>query len=573
MKLLSKLRQRVGKNSSSEANDGPYKYTPLYDSLKIRILNLLPGSGDDVLRGSLEEVNLERSGIYEAISYCWGSDQKPYILQTTQGSIPITASLHSALIQFRSPKVVSRVWADAVCICQDDNVEKAVQVRLMNQIYSRAVCVLVYLGREADDGQRALGLLKQVSEIRENKDLVKSLLDLEENLKAIAAVFRRPWWSRIWIVQEFLNAKDVEIFIGNKSIRGSIFFDAMNEIAIHLYDYDVESQPGLRGFLALYHGRKLKRWPLLDLLELFSGFLATRARDHLFALLALASDADDKGFNPDYDSPFETIVRRYASLFVARGRTLDLLCRAYKDKLDERFPSWVPDWTVSTMPILTHGFLNNHGRYRAAGSSRLNAFYSQALDKLVTHGWQVDYVKQVTVTPHGPSKQYFKECQELINQLNSYPTGEHLREAMWKTLIAGRVDNGEVLTGKVLEKMQNAYFVFEKGMHLLPEEEYLTWDEQSEEGLVKYGNAFSTFNSEFHLATSRTGYICLVPSGTQADDCIFVLQGCPEPFILRQAGPESDKSFLFLGKTYVHGIMNGEVVENGKYDDQEIYLK
>ena len=40
------------------------------------------------------------------------------------------------------------VWADAICIDQSNNEEKASQVTLMSEIYKRANKVMVYLGED-----------------------------------------------------------------------------------------------------------------------------------------------------------------------------------------------------------------------------------------------------------------------------------------------------------------------------------------------------------------------------------------------------------------------------------------
>ena len=56
------------------------------------------------------------------------------------------------------------------------------------------------------------------------------------------------------------------------------------------------------------------------LLENFRYAESTLSRDRLFALLGLASDGNEPAFEPDYNSPLEQIVLKFAQVFVRQGR-------------------------------------------------------------------------------------------------------------------------------------------------------------------------------------------------------------------------------------------------------------
>ena len=74
---------------------------------------------------------------YDALSYVWGSDDKPNTLNMLddETKLPITNSLYRALQRFRRTDKRRNLWVDAVCINQADNVEKSVQVAMMGRIY------------------------------------------------------------------------------------------------------------------------------------------------------------------------------------------------------------------------------------------------------------------------------------------------------------------------------------------------------------------------------------------------------------------------------------------------------
>ena len=52
------------------------------------------------------------------------------------------------------PHIELWVWADAICINQEDVVEKAAQLREMHEVYRRALTAVVSLHDRKDQGQR-----------------------------------------------------------------------------------------------------------------------------------------------------------------------------------------------------------------------------------------------------------------------------------------------------------------------------------------------------------------------------------------------------------------------------------
>lgn len=60
--------------------------------------------------------------------------------------VTITENLWLALSSLRDAKHPKCLWADAMCINQRDDDEKAMQVPKMASIYQRAVSVIIFLG-------------------------------------------------------------------------------------------------------------------------------------------------------------------------------------------------------------------------------------------------------------------------------------------------------------------------------------------------------------------------------------------------------------------------------------------
>lgn len=61
----------------------------------------------------------------------------------------------------------------------------------------------------------------------------------------------------------------------------------------------------------------------------------------------------------------------------------------------------------------------------------------------------------------------------------------------------------------------------------------------------------------------------LGPAGAQNGDIICVLLGCSVPVLLR-GSKEHEGCYYFIGKSYIHGMMDGEVMEKMKAGEYEL---
>jgi hypothetical protein len=137
--------------SSAEA----YTFTPLISPTSFRVFRLQPGQRCAKLQCWIEERCLDECGEYEAISYVWGvkdASGASYVLCENR-QIAITSNLEIALRRLRWEHEERVLWADGICINQEDNLEKSQQVSLMGIIYEQAVQTIFWLG----DTERNMG--------------------------------------------------------------------------------------------------------------------------------------------------------------------------------------------------------------------------------------------------------------------------------------------------------------------------------------------------------------------------------------------------------------------------------
>ncbi|SPO01926.1 uncharacterized protein DNG_04599 [Cephalotrichum gorgonifer] len=146
-----------------------------------------------------------------ALSYVWGSSPDPSKLQTTISNVErlheegalepseVPAAINEAMQATR--ELGERyLWADRLCIVQDDPANKAQQIMSMGDIYSSAVLVLALCaGASTDDSIPGIGILRSPF----NKAVALGNLIITTVLPSFGpVVMPSVWASRGWTYQE-----------------------------------------------------------------------------------------------------------------------------------------------------------------------------------------------------------------------------------------------------------------------------------------------------------------------------------------------------------------------------------
>jgi hypothetical protein len=164
----------------------------------IRLLKLLPTENDPKnLRCELFEYSIQISDQlshpYEALSYVWGSEDKPQSIIIDNQTLNITKNLYALLLRLQNYSCSRIIWVDAVCINQKDEEEKQYQIPLIAEIYARANSVVVWLGETEDNSDQALEAIRLAGE----KSM--KLPNIELHQQAILQLLQRQWFRRIWV--------------------------------------------------------------------------------------------------------------------------------------------------------------------------------------------------------------------------------------------------------------------------------------------------------------------------------------------------------------------------------------
>ncbi|VUC22238.1 unnamed protein product [Clonostachys rosea] len=201
--------------------DSPYATAPLRTRTAFRLLELSPGCPDDPrIHVTLRNTNLAAAeSSFEALSYTWGAEtpRKPiHCGKSGREQLEVTLNCYTALLNLRHRREARVLWIDAICINQADMQERNAQVRMMGKIFATASRVVIYLGEHDSD---SYDLFQHFAETDVRIKSGQHPRELPEPTLAIttrfAKLFERPWFSRVWVIQELYNARDVLFMCGN----------------------------------------------------------------------------------------------------------------------------------------------------------------------------------------------------------------------------------------------------------------------------------------------------------------------------------------------------------------------
>jgi hypothetical protein len=601
----------------------PSNISYCYNRLQLgetRLLELQSGHQDAPLFGEVHHIIITRPPPYHALSYVWGPATKSYTLHTSHGPLSITASLYSALQRIRKRDEVIHIWVDAVCINQDDDHEKAIQVRMLPKIFQSAEVVLCWIGEERDDSPTAIQTLLQIRThelapkiwppqlppIPEN--WIEGLPPVQDPVWwSIQNLFEREWFSRVWVIQEVVLATELKLICGNYEIDWE---DLIKAVELSLDDQGGPLPRGcvLRQITASFNpvhtlgltkrafeNKSLsKHFKLLSLLDIFTHSKSTKPCDKLFALLGIASDANATAFDPDYSSTIEVILRRFSQEFIRRGHAAELLYRAGSSK-SVSFTSWIPNWIAGQPCRTISTWRGSGGVFAATTKLHLQASISPIDNRILqVMGSFVDSIVHISsISQRGKDIiAILNDAHAMIDRLHSYPTGESLAEVKVKVPIGNAVapciDNSvtvEDLISLDLDDIGNAAvnnaFEWQDEIHHFQKVEDVvsflaTTDKNRRQSFDYWLTAAAFFErlSTGRFFITQRGYVGIAPDQTHVGDEVCVVYGASVPFIVRPAkylGFASVHSLI--GETYVHGIMYGEALAFDDVKKEMICLK
>ncbi|GFF27726.1 heterokaryon incompatibility protein 6, OR allele [Aspergillus udagawae] len=416
-----------------------YKKLQSHDS--IRVLDLLPGSAHDPLECRLYEYPLGQKPcwpqLYEAVSYVWGSIEKT-------GSI---------------------ICNDAICINQDDILEKNQLVSIMDKIYEGARTVLFCLDGDISRDTRAMKVLNKINNtfetwlrqfesrpepdfdpIRFSAQVPPAMFhsisqhEWEETISLLSC----DWWSRAWVLQEFGLAYHGEFLYGRETIDGmsiELFVSMMAFAGSRLPVYQTYHSEGAiltRAFnvVFLYKYQQFVHLHVkidyLDILQASRTSIASVKHDYIYATLGhqaalkvyrhdnTQADQTKESLSPvqpDYAKRPSRVFKEASEAILTETGNLRLVSAVEQDErtiMLEGHPSWVPRWDTRKHCITLGDGVNitsNELAYNASSGSSTLQRISVEGDVLMVRGFEFDEVVSYIVSV--PFERYGENLEAL----------------------------------------------------------------------------------------------------------------------------------------------------------------
>ena len=389
--------------------DSNAAYNPVYrekiDGTAVRLLQFSK-SQDGRFTGRLKKFELAHAPHFYSASYTWGTKAysdtaiklKNGILPVLQGLLPFLRMV-SEHEDFRDD---DWWWIDSLSINLADGQERESQVRIMADIYKKAKRAMVWLGDEIDDGSDCRGAIDFLHYLQglqptfsgQQADAARANLrspHMAPHWKSVSSLLARPWWSRVWTLQEMILPGEVKFYCGKHSISRGKFKTAMYSIflcSIGDRDMDVELI-ARKTFDSAFNRRRVHQWhvhpkargiALVAILAYIGNHSASDARDRIYSVLGLITERDRRLVGiPEYKTSVQHQYAKLVRSFYEEYQSLDIICFAHlfnryagleDPGMDNAVPSWVPDWRIYTefaspVPLMASQSASEHiGNFR-----------------------------------------------------------------------------------------------------------------------------------------------------------------------------------------------------------------
>ena len=581
------------------ADTTSYVYKPLANLRSIRLFDLQPGILGEPLECSLWDYGLNDVPEYTAISYVWGDPLLEGQTVSCRGRwLDVTKTLHDALVKLRDVQRSRLLWADRICINQQDIAERSHQVKLMGEIFRSAAVVSISLGDDEEDEEKEIlalirdmvdhfGRVEDMSTWEGRKFILRDSPSrkCERNpFEGLLRLFRKPWFSRTWVIQEYGLAKTAIAMFGDQTIPfhyiGVAVLILLRSFREHLVPLQVKQSIDMVNHLYLMFSPNVQFRNFTHLIDNARLFHATDPRDKIYAFLEhpQARLSGEAVVKPDYRKSRLEVYREAAVTLIQCGQSIDILCTVQHDPntsiIDPNFPSWVPRFDKYYGSRVLGRFTSDH---LASGNNDfpLELIPNDCnLNSLTVRGIFFDTIcSHYNHLLHAPAFD-LTDCDNLINnpvsaiwiagKLDttpaSYPSGDTMKKAFISALTAGTTSLGTSLDADF-----SAYWlrIFEARFD---PEDCTEFDARYHRSLRRLaeGGSWMRFqdvvsdvcNGRKFVFTTR-GYFGVGPGAMQLDDRIIVLFGADVPMVVR---PRGDGRYTLVGECYIHGIMAGQVV-------------
>lgn len=608
--------QRSRGQSISATGCGFYEYRPFPSSGQyIRQLILDSGQGDDPLRGKLVTAELLDAPEFEAISYVWGSKRRNRWIFVDGRRLLITSSMEDVLRQTRFPKHARTLWADSICINQEDRIEKGHQVAIMGRIYARSNRTLICLGLYAQFRQYSRDVVSLVDEVNAMMDrtFASPLFSwdwgsfpfpredeplLHDAKWASWEVFGKcAWFGRAWVLQEAALAREAVVLWADAEIPWLSILRSYEWLVqrvrhlmptsrllmipnAHRRTYTTRRPREAKTLHFEEKQELLEHMPTLEVLNTARTLEVSELKDLIYAFMAIpTSDMVFAGLDirPDYAKHVShlDVYRDFAVKYLQKTQNLDLLSYVDHEEGDLEtmwetdplesssscfyFPSWIPRWDRGLTLLREVAYWLN------ATAPKVEINDSLIPDVLTIHDSSIIEVEALIFD----SIQY---VSERVSWLDDCTPPECIQEvlSLWRQIPPQSSESPGPYQGDTLDQalaflstLCRSFFDGdgEEFWHSLNGFAGLLQDDHPLRSIDSYfrnkdAQRISTFaikscQSRRFILLNR-GLYGIAPKITRSGDTCAMIPGTRFPFILRKVSGK-ENHYLVIGRAYIQG--------------------
>ena len=183
----------------------------------------------------------------------------------------------------------------------------------------------------------------------------------------LTKLFNRPWWSRVWVVQEaILSRQPPLVGCGRQWVSWKAIIPIMNDMTSRemkrvrasregICENDTSTEQFLEIARRKTRAAEVDRWDLSGLLYATSNRKQTQPHDANFGILGLAIPAVTQELNVDYSQPYSQLFPE-AMVHVLKQGHLDILLCAMSDRGHKDIPSWCIDFSQLNINRYTESY-------------------------------------------------------------------------------------------------------------------------------------------------------------------------------------------------------------------------
>lgn len=506
------------------ATSNIYQALPLdANAHEIRLITLLQRSGpnDNIIRCRLYKASLDDRPTFTALSYVWGSKETSFSISINNVPIRVGRNLLSALAGVGVRWGEITLWVDAICINQDDLVERARQISMMGRIFSEAQRTIAYISDGApNEGtyslclailkqdlppEASLTLARRVHEgmaapVPERGDNTRAPLNFDAATQlsvARLALEQSQFWWRAWIVQELILARDLVIQCSIVVLPWTLLSEALLQSEFNTYHqvsnvdgvtYVIRVPKKIQGIVRAreaWHNDPTSPRDLLSVLNTYLVNMASDPRDKIWAFLGISDEGNDedlvqvnltKSIEEVYTSFARKYINKHKSLRIIQSAGIGLTATWRTTEGDSalRIPSWVPQWYyVDPKNSGERAVLDLTGKLFNASKSRpANVTLAPCGTILRAQGYYVESIADIkakdTTEKQLPMKQYLSWFIDTYMSISggstNYVNGEPLLKVYFRTMLLDQLPNTQSRLGSGSNQFANLLLVFSRAL-------------------------------------------------------------------------------------------------------------